>query len=241
VSLKLRRAELAAKPGIALNYGIVIVDRDSMSSQLLADAVRNRSYDASAVVPSELLRTLESRDIGLVIIGADLNPRSASGFDLARSITISYPRVAIVILLDHPTRTSVISAFRVGARGVLSRQQPMSELLDCIEHVSKGFIWSGPTESDFLLEALRHLPAPIVSTAGNSTPLTTRELQVVEKAATGKTNRVIAQDLGLSEHTIKNYLFRAFGKIGVSSRIELLFYLTTQGQVISEVKAERAG
>ena len=56
-----------------------------------------------------------------------------------------------------------------------------------------------------------------------------RELQVVKCAARGKTNKVIARELGLSEHTVKNYLFRAFEKLGVSNRVELLFYLTQRG------------
>ena len=60
-------------------------------------------------------------------------------------------------------------------------------------------------------------------------------------AAQGKTNKTIANELGLSEHTIKNYLFRVFEKLGVSSRVELLFYLTTQGQSRDEMRAEAVG
>jgi DNA-binding NarL/FixJ family response regulator len=53
---------------------------------------------------------------------------------------------------------------------------------------------------------------------------------VVHHAAQGKTNKAIARELGLSEHTVKNYLFHVFDKLGVSNRIELLFYLTTKGE-----------
>jgi len=45
---------------------------------------------------------------------------------------------------------------------------------------------------------------------------------------------MIASEMGLSEHTVKNYLFRAFDKLGVSSRVELLFYLTTRGHSFSK-------
>ena len=61
-------------------------------------------------------------------------------------------------------------------------------------------------------------------------------MQVVQYAAKGKTNRTIANELGLSEHTVKNYLFRAFEKLGVSSRVELLFYLTIRGHTFSATK-----
>jgi DNA-binding NarL/FixJ family response regulator len=51
----------------------------------------------------------------------------------------------------------------------------------------------------------------------------------VKCAAMGKTNKVIATELGLSENTVKNYLFKSFEKLGVSNRVELLFYLTLRG------------
>jgi two-component system nitrate/nitrite response regulator NarL len=60
----------------------------------------------------------------------------------------------------------------------------------------------------------------------------------VQCAAKGKTNRAIANELGLSEHTVKNYLFRAFEKLGVSSRVELLFYLTVRGHRFSPTKSD---
>jgi DNA-binding NarL/FixJ family response regulator len=49
---------------------------------------------------------------------------------------------------------------------------------------------------------------------------------------------VIATDLGLSEHTVKNYLFRAFEKLGVSNRIELLFYLTLRGHTLGAIRVD---
>ena len=121
---------------------------------------------------------------------------------------------------------------------MFSRQRPMAEFLHCVEHVRKGFIWAGRQETNALLEAFRSIPAPDVLTAKNSPSLTARELQVVKCAARGKTNKAIAAELGLSEHTVKNYLFRAFEKLGVSSRVELLFYLTVGGHTFSSTKAD---
>jgi DNA-binding NarL/FixJ family response regulator len=175
---------------------------------------------------------LESDHAEIVVIGAELNHQSQTGFDLAQMVSRAHPRVLIVILLNQSTHESVVNAFRCGARGVFSRQQPVAEFLDCVEHVRKGFIWAGALETTLLLDAFRCIPSPNVTVANEASALTERELQVVQCAAKGMTNKIIAAELGLSEHTVKNYLFRSFEKIGVSNRVELLFYLTLRGHSV---------
>jgi len=75
----------------------------------------------------------------------------------------------------------------------------------------------------YAVEALAALPEVRAVDANGIDLLSKRELEVVRCLAEGLTNRDIARRLGLSEHTIKNYLFRVFDKLGVSSRLELLF------------------
>lgn len=59
--------------------------------------------------------------------------------------------------------------------------------------------------------------------------LTSREEQVVALVADGLSNRHIAGELGLSEHTVKKYLFRIFEKLGISNRVELVLYAVHHG------------
>jgi len=124
---------------------------------------------------------------------------------------------------------------------VFNRQMSMSQFVDCVKQVRTGSIWAGAEETVFLLEAFRSFPTFGSITEGDSLPLSARELQVVRSAASGRTNKAIATELSLSEHTVKNYLFRAFEKIGVSSRVELLFYLTMRGHTFSDLKNEQEG
>ncbi len=214
-------------------FSALIVDRDSMSSDLLANVLRQeKACNATAVAASDLLPLLARNPVDLVVIGAEVILNARSGLDLTHAVSRAYPNLLLVVLLNRSTRESVINAFRCGARGVFSREQSMAEFLECIEHMRKGLIWAQGKEATFLLEALRSVPAPNVTTAIDSPQLTSRQLQVVQYAAAGKTNKFIAAELRLSEHTVKNYLFRAFEKLGVSSRVELLFYLTLSGHSI---------
>ena len=70
--------------------------------------------------------------------------------------------------------------------------------------------------------------------------LSRRELEVVRCVAEGLSNREIAQRLGLTEHTVKNYLFRIFDKLGVSKRVEVVLYAYSLGNV-AEIERPRAG
>jgi len=223
------------RPGLR----VFISDRDSMSSDLLAGALtRDHRCDAAAIQPSDLLQVLATCEVDLVVVGVDVNSKMGSGFDLASAVCRAYPAVYVVILLNETTPEYVINAFRSGARGVFSRQLSMTQFLECVEHVGKGMIWVGKEETSVLLEAFKSIPAPNILSASSSPALTARELQVVQCAAKGKTNKTIASELRLSEHTVKNYLFRAFEKLGVSSRVELLFYLTIRGHTFNSAKAD---
>lgn len=212
----------------ASRYSVLIVDRDPMSGDLLANAlVHEKGCAATTIASSELLSYLSKDTIDLVVIGAEARSDLGNGFDLATMVDRSYPQIGIVMLLNVTNQETVIKAFRSGARGVFSRHQSMPEFFDCIEHVRKGCIWAGRQETNSLIDAFKSIPT--FNLVSDDAPvLTTRELQVVHCAARGKTNRAIANELNLSEHTVKNYLFRAFEKLGVSSRGELLFYLTLQ-------------
>lgn len=233
-SMKLDRVQqISERPQPA--FSAVIVDRDSMSGLLLAAALaRDLRCDAVGIQPNSLIQMLASRKVDLVILSADISSRPGGGLELAKAVYRNYPDVPILILLDQPLQMSVLNAFRSGARGIFNRQGSMSEFSECVERVRKGCLWADGEETSIILKAFRSLPAAISFADGDTALLlTTRESQVVRLAAIGMTNKTIASELGLSEHTVKNYLFRVFEKLGVSSRVELLFYLSTRGHSIS--------
>lgn len=214
-------------------FRVLIADRDAMSSGLLADAlVRELNCNAIGAQPSEVVRVLAIRPVDLLIVSADLNAKPRAGIELAATAASLHPDVPVVVLLDRADRDAVLAAFRAGARGVFNRQESIDRFLDCVQHVRKGLIWAGSAETGYILEVLRSIPIPGVSGNDDLATLTTRELQVVQCAARGQTNKTIAMELGLSEHTVKNYLFRAFDKLGISSRVELLFLLTARGRLL---------
>jgi DNA-binding NarL/FixJ family response regulator len=198
-----------------------------MGTQLLAESLsRDARFEiVSATTPADILSIVTDQKPDLALISADFDGAAKKGLQLARTLNGRNPSVRIVILLEMSTRESVIAAFRCGAAGVFCRNEPLSDLTACIERVSRGEIWANQNHSGYLLEALRTSPSCEGIDTGKIDQLSPRELQVAERAAQGETNKQIADRLGLSEHTVKNYLFHVFEKLGVSNRFELLFLL----------------
>jgi DNA-binding NarL/FixJ family response regulator len=101
-------------------------------------------------------------------------------------------------------------------------------LCKCIQAVHKGQIWANSSHLNVLLAMLVQTPPARVVNAKGLNLLAEREGQVVNLVADGLTNREIASRLGLSEHTVSNYLFRIYNKLGVSNRVELVLYVMKQ-------------
>ena len=204
---------------------LFIADRNLMSSQLLAESLaRDPRFVVAAVVPPPKILSLPSTNpAGVAVISAELDSGPAKGMHLARALRARNRDVAIVMLLESLEREKVIASFRSGAKGVFCRTEPVSELHTCIERVSQGRIWTGRAETEYLLEAIQS--APTCDGLGELNKMTRREAEVAELAAQGLNNKQIARRLVVSEHTVKNHLFRIFEKLNVANRIELLFLM----------------
>ncbi len=158
----------------------------------------------------------------VAVLSAQLDGDQESGYELTKTLRVSNPEIRVVLLLDFSDREAVVKAFRAGARGVFSRTGSFEALAKCIRSVHQGQVWANSHELTFLLEALSESATFSFPQTIAMNSLSRRERDVVRCVIEGLTNREIAQRLKLTEHTVKNYLFRIFDKLGVSSRVELV-------------------
>jgi DNA-binding NarL/FixJ family response regulator len=207
---------------------IVVADSTRIHTQLLADALRNDrglQVVAAASNSAELLAAVTRVPIDVVVISHDLDNQPGHGTEVLREMRSLRPQIKGVILLDSSQPREVLECFRAGARGIFSKQERLESLCKCIRSVHEGQIWARSVDLDHALEALANAPLVRATNHKGIELLSVRERQVIQHVAGGMSNREIAQALHLSPHTVKNYLFRIFDKLGVSSRTELL-YLT---------------
>jgi DNA-binding NarL/FixJ family response regulator len=213
---------------------VLIADDSRMSCQLLQNALSRTRFRfeiaACAVSRSEILSSLKSNRVDVALINQSLEDGPLSGAQFLSEMRESSPDTRIVILLKTATCDLVVDAFRGGARGVFCRTESFETLCKCIQSVHQGQIWANSDQLHFLLEAfVQASPLRAVDYAGRPL-LTKRENDVASLLAEGLSNKEVSIKLGLSEHTVSNYLFRIYNKLGVSSRVELVLYLLRQRQ-----------
>jgi DNA-binding NarL/FixJ family response regulator len=210
---------------------VMVVDNTRIHAQLLADALKRDPLleIVGAVSHSrDLIEAARAQKIDIAVIGCNLDEQPLHGIEVLRQLKAARSGIRSIILLDSSKRDVVIEAFRAGARGLFTRHESLEILSKCVHRVYEGQIWANTEQVGFAIEALSTAPTVRAVGANGLNLLSKRELEVVQCLAEGLTNREIAKRLGLSQHTIKNYLFRVFDKLGVSSRLELLFLTLTQ-------------
>jgi DNA-binding NarL/FixJ family response regulator len=225
-------AHSIALPDISQSIRVLAADSTRMNSQLLANAlVRDKKFQLLECEPTAtaIIAAACAQKPAVVLLSPRLEENTSLGFQVARQLIAAHPQIRVVMLLDAPDRNSVVEAFRAGARGVFCRTESLKSLSKCIRCVHDGQVWANSNELRFLLDALSQaMSTRIVGAAGVS--LSKRERDVVQCVSEGLSNREIAHRLNLTEHTVKNYLFRIFDKLGVSSRVEVVLYAFNLGR-----------
>ncbi len=207
---------------------VLAADSTRMSSQLLAESLaQDRQFDVTGIEPkaSSILEAVAQKKPHVVLISSTLEDSATLGFELTHRVRASHPQTRVILLMDTSNPAAVVQAFRSGAQGVFSRTESSKTLARCISCVHQGQVWANSAELRYLLDALRESEPMAVLDHRGQAILSKREQEVVRCVAEGLSNREIASRLRLTEHTVKNYLFRIFDKLGVSSRVEVVLYV----------------
>lgn len=220
-------ASLQSRQGIR----VVLAENNSIHAELLASAIaRDRRLNVvhSTCHSEDLLSQVPQLQPDVVVLSACLDENYERGFEVIEQLHSIHPELKMVVLLDRSDPEKVVKAFRTGARGVFCRNLPVKRLSKCIRVVHEGQIWASNEELGFVFQALAESPVPRPLNSKGFSQLSKRERDVVYCLAEGMSNREIAERLCISPYTVKNYMFKIFDRLGVSSRVELLFCVMSE-------------
>ncbi len=203
---------------------LLISDRTALGCELMLLGLSRRRNLIDSVIcatsSAEIEQLVHTHQPDVALVSAALSDGPLAGFRVLPLFQSLLPTCSVIVLLDESDEYLAIDAFRARARGVFYRAEPMEQLVKCICQVHQGQIWARSSELRAVFDAFAK-SAPFFNRTSADFHLNDRELMVARLLATGQTNRQIARRLNLSEHTVKNYLYRLFEKVGVSSRVEL--------------------
>jgi two-component system response regulator NreC len=171
----------------------------------------------------ETLRLAEELRPDVVLL--DIGLPGESGIETVRRLKAKLPAIKVLFLTMHEEEGMLLEALGAGGDGYLIKRADEPEILQAIRVVRRGDVYVHPAMTRALLsqaETTEHLPEPIE-------PLSRREIDVLRLLARGNTNRQIAELLALSVRTIESHRANLMGKLGLSSRVELVTYAEEHG------------
>jgi DNA-binding NarL/FixJ family response regulator len=217
---------------------LILVNIPPMSADLLRRVFEEQEtiqLVGYAATLSELVILLNGHSVDVALVGssgARSGSRQGSGaLPFLEQMATMGSAVRPIVMADDMAREDVVSFLRNGARGLICESQTnVPQLVKCIGCVSGGQLWASAEQVEQLLCSLSQPHSLGVKNVMGDSLLSQREEQVLDLLAHGMSNRDLARTLKLSEHTVKNHLFRIFDKLGVSNRMEAVLYAISNGQ-----------
>ncbi|EDX82966.1 response regulator receiver domain protein [Synechococcus sp. PCC 7335] len=149
----------------------------------------------------------------------DLRLPTISGIEVIASIRADYPQVRVVVLSTYDTEEEIYQAVQAGAKGYVIKGSTSDELLKAVRTVYQNQSYIPPSVSEKLV---RRMGAPTLST---------REQEVLQLIAEGKTNLQISAELTIAASTVRFHVGHILDKLGVSDRTQAIVQAVNQGIV----------
>jgi|GraSoiStandDraft_50_1057286.scaffolds.fasta_scaffold214644_2 two-component system, NarL family, nitrate/nitrite response regulator NarL len=178
-------------------------------------------------------------DLDPDVLVLDFKLPRADALTVLQSVQSRAPRSKVILFASSEYRGEFPEAIRLGCSGILLKESSTDLIKKSIEKVHAGEIWLDTKTIAAVLHQFGSHRGALVC------PLTKREREVIAGIARGLKNKQIAEQMSISEQTVKNHLQKLFDKLGVSDRLELALYAIHTGlhvelESFSEKKANTA-
>ncbi len=214
----------------------VVVHYEPRVREELSNALRETcEVVAEAGSGEDAIAWIRETEAELAIVSADLE--RGGGMSLTRAVRQLMPMTHIILLTAEKNDSQLFEAIRYGASAYLAEDTPREELIDIVSRVAAGEyviddnILGNPRLASQVLDAFRELSRAEQGEGALFAPLSPREIEVLEHAAHGSSNKVIARKMGISDQTVKNHLTSIMRKLAVNDRTQAVVYALKHGWI----------
>lgn len=205
---------------------IVIADDHAVLRESLAALLQSQTdfeVLGSAANGDEALQLVQDYRPDVLVL--DLFMPQSDGFEVLRTLDRAGNRVAAVVLTGSESQSDYVQVVRLGARGLVLKGDDPQALFHAIRVVAEGELAFSDDVARSVLHAMASDTKPEPS---SMIRLSERERQISYMVARGMKNRVIGDELGISENTVKRHLQSIFSKTGSRDRLELAVMALTE-------------
>lgn len=171
------------------------------------------------------------------VVLIDINMPQMSGLEVTRVIKRRHPQTGIIILTMHEDDEQLFHAIRVGAAAYATKDVEAEELIKLIRKVARGEylinenVLSRPFVASRVLDQFRELSQIDSVSESVFSPLTPREVEILDCVAQGNSNKEIARILNISDQTVKNHITSILRKLAVNDRTQAVIYALRHGWI----------
>jgi len=161
------------------------------------------------------------------IVFMDVRMPGMNGIQATRQIKEKHPDTKVILFTIDESRASVAEAIQAGVSGYLLKDASVGELINAARQAMAGKAVIHPSLTQAFIEEVQLVDRPSTAEA----PLSPREVEILQKIAYGATTKEVADELGISFHTVKTHLERIFEKLGANDRAQAVAIAIRQGLV----------
>lgn len=210
---------------------VLIVDDAELFREALKAAFKQEGFDVVAVAADAMAGIDLAREHEPDLVMLDLLMPGMSGLEVVGTIQKASPKSRVVLLTASESAEDLLAAVKAGASGYLTKDTPLPRLAAAMREVLDGGAAVSPAMGGKLFSALRDMLRHSGSTSGRRPELTGREIEILGKVGEGKTSKEIADELYISENTVRNHVRNILDKLGLKSRFEAVNWAYREGLI----------
>jgi DNA-binding NarL/FixJ family response regulator len=168
-----------------------------------------------------------ARELSPDVVFMDVRMPGMDGIEATRRIREAAPDTKVILITIDESRGAISEAIQAGVSGYLLKDASPDALVDAAKNAIEGNAVIHPQLTKTFIEEVRLVEPG----EGGATPLSKREREILQKVADGSTTRQVANELGISPHTVKTHLERIFEKLGANDRAQAVAMAIRQGIV----------